>query len=260
MRRPALLLACLCLFGASTAQAAMLAAHRALYTLALASTQGESVTAARGTMSYEVTDACDAWTVRQRLDMTLTNQQGQDVHTLSDYATWESKDGLKIRFHMRQTTDAAVTEQVDGEASLDKPGGPGTVHYSTPANTTRNLPPGTLFPMTHTGTIIDAAGTGKKFLSIPLFDGTGDQGAQDTFVTITAWGPPAPAPQAALAVLPSGTVHVAFFDRGSSSNSPDYEVSMRYWANGVADHLAMDFGDFVMDGTLSEFKLTPAHC
>jgi hypothetical protein len=257
MRRTAVLLLCLV---ASGAQAASLAAHRALYTLALASTQGESVTAARGTMSYEVTDACEAWAVRQRLDMTLTNQQGQDVHTLSDYATWESKDGLRIRFHMRQTTDAAVTEQVDGDASLERTGGPGVVNYATPAGSTKKLPPGTLFPMMHTAAIIDSAVAGKRFLAVPLFDGTGDAGAQDTFVTITSWGSAPTAPPASLAGMPSGTVHVAFFDRGGKSNSPDYEVAMRYWANGVADHLAMDFGDFVMNGTLSEFKLTPGHC
>ena len=42
--------------------------------------------------------------------------------------------------------------------------------------------------------------------------------------------------------------------------TPDYEVGMRYFANGVADDLSMDFTDFVMHGTLSEFSLTPPHC
>jgi hypothetical protein len=28
---------------------------------------------------------------------------------------------------------------------------------------------------------------------------------------------------------------------------PTYQVGMRYWENGVADNLQMDFGDFVMD-------------
>ena len=56
-------------------------------------------------MGYEVTDACDGWAVRQRLTMTITNADGQDIQMASDYATWESKDGLKFRYHMRQTTD-----------------------------------------------------------------------------------------------------------------------------------------------------------
>ena len=52
------------------------------------------------------------------LRMTITNAEGQNIEMASDYATWESKDGLKFRFHMRQTTDTAVTSQTDGEASL----------------------------------------------------------------------------------------------------------------------------------------------
>jgi hypothetical protein len=108
-----------------TAAAPALLAHRALYDLTLASSKGKEVAAARGTMGYEVTDACDGWAVRQRLRMTVTYNEGQDVEMASDYATWEAKDGLKFRFHVRQTTDTAVTSQTDGEASLQRTDGPG---------------------------------------------------------------------------------------------------------------------------------------
>ena len=43
-----------------------LLAHKALYTLTLDTAKGNDVVAARGTMGYEVTDACDGWAVRQR--------------------------------------------------------------------------------------------------------------------------------------------------------------------------------------------------
>src|SRR3954451_17555157 len=110
---------------------AALAAHRAFYKLTLSSSRGD-VIAATGTMGYEVIDACDGWAVRQRLSMTLTNSDGQDIEMVSDYATWESKDGLKFRFHMKQTTDTAVTSQTDGDATLQKAGGPGEAHYTAP--------------------------------------------------------------------------------------------------------------------------------
>jgi hypothetical protein len=35
---------------------------------------------------------------------------------------------------------------------------------------------------------------------------------------------------------------------------------MRYWANGVADNLSMDFGDFVMAGTLTTFTPMKPAC
>jgi hypothetical protein len=246
----------------SSARAAPeLAAHTASYKLTLdnAANSGGDVVAARGSMRYEVIDACEGWAVQQRLDMTITNHEGQDVQMVSDYTTWEAKNGLKLRFRMRQTTDTAVTEETSGEAILEKPGGPGEIHYLTPHETTMQLPAGTVFPMAHTATIIAAAEQGRKFLAIPLFDGTGDNGGQDTSVVVTSWGKARPDPYPALSKLPSGRVHVAFFDHGSMT--PDYEVGMRYWENGVADGLKMNFGDFVMDGQISDFKLQPPrHC
>jgi hypothetical protein len=234
-----------------------LAAHRILYQLTLESARTGDVTAATGTMTYEVLDACDGWAVQQRLEMALTNRDGQDIQMVSDYATWEAKNGLKLRFRMRQNTESATTQVTSGEAVLESVGGKGEIHYDKPTPATRPLPAGTLFPMWHTANILAAAEQGKKFLSLPLFDGTTDTGAQDTFVVIVNWNKPQPFPISTLAKLPSGRVHVAFFDHSRVNLLPDYEVGMRYWENGVADNLRMDFGDFVMDGKLAQFKMEP---
>jgi EipB-like len=239
---------------------APLAAHHALYTLTLASGRDGDVVAAHGTMGYEVTDACDGWAVRQRLEMTITNSDGQDIQMTSDYATWESKDGLKFRFHMKQMTDTAVTSQTDGDASIERTGGPGQAHYTSPKDTTTPLPAGTLFPMVHTATIIAAAREGKKFLALPLFDGTDENGVEDSSIVILDWKPPLKTPYAALSELPSTRVRLAFFDRQPDSTTPNYEVAMRYWENGVADDMQMDFGDFVMNAKMSEFALQPRKC
>ena len=263
----ALFLAPLLLAPAARA-AVPLAAHHAEYALTLdtspsAASELGNVVAAHGTMTYDVTDACTAWASNQRLAITLTNHDGQDIQMVSDYATFESKDGLRLEFHMKQLTDTAVTQQVDGAATLEHQGGPGEVHYTMPAPKVVKLPEGTLFPMAHTATIIAGAEAGKRFLTVPLFDGTGPDGAQDTFVTILDWGKPNNTKWPALASLPSGRVHISFFDRGKpgTGQTPDYEIGMRYWENGVADALRMDFGDFVMDGTLSQFRLAPSpHC
>ncbi len=244
-----------------------LIAHRALYRLAMDTSRGE-ITSATGTMAYEITDACDSWATRQRLSMTITNRDGQDIDMVSDYATLESKDGLSMSFRMRQTTETAVTEQVEGTAKLDSLGGPGTISYAGAEPRTMDIPPGTLFPMSHTAAIIAAAEAGKKFLAVPIFDGTGDKGTQDSSVAIATWsrtGNPA-APFPALKELANGRVRIAFFDRDKDTSkdkvpgSPDYEVGMRYYANGVADDLQMDFSDFVMLGKLAEFAIPAPHC
>jgi hypothetical protein len=257
-----LLAAIILLFAtpAAFAEPVQLAAHRATYTLKLDDARGGDITGVAGTMAYEVTDACDGWAVRQRLQMTLSNRDGQDVQMVSDYLTWESKDGTKLRFHMKQTTDSAVTEQVEGDASLVAPGATGQIHYTLPADKTVPLPTGTLFPMAHTAAIITAAEAGKKFLTLPLFDGTGADGAQNTSVFISTWTEASAAPYAPLAELPSGRVRVAFFSRDKNAQSPDYEVGMRYWSNGVADDLSMDFLDFVVSGKLATFTMPAPHC
>jgi hypothetical protein len=237
-----------------------LAAHRAIYTLTLGGSRGGEVVAASGTMGYEVIDACDGWAVRQRLSMTLTNTDGQDIQMVSDYATWESKDGLKLRFHMKQTTDSAVTSQTDGDATLESGGGSGSVHYTVPEDATKPLPRGTLFPMAHTSAILAAAQSGKKFLSLPLFDGTDDAGAEDSSIVVLDWKKPEPTRFPLLSDLPSTRVRLAFFDQKKSSEVPTYQVGMRYWENGVADDMQMDFGDFVMNAKISELTPLPHKC
>jgi hypothetical protein len=240
-------------------QGAMLA-HKALYTLTLSGTKGTDVIAARGTMGYEVTDACDGWAVRQRLRMTITNAEGQNIEMASDYATWESKDGLKFRYHMRQTTDTAVTSQTDGEAFLNKTGAPGTAHYSTPKDSTSVLPAGTVFPMAHTAAIIAAARDKKHFVGLPLFDGTDENGVEDSFIVVIDWKQPMQTKWPGLSPLPSTKVQIAFFDHQPSAMTPTYQVGMRYWDNGVADDMRMDFGDFIMSGKMTEFTPQPHRC
>ncbi len=252
-----------------------LAGHEAFYTLTMDRSRqaGSDLVNASGSMAYEITDACDAWASRQRLTINTSNRDGQDIEMVSDYVTWESKDGLSMRFRMRQTTETAVTEMVEGTATLERTGGPGTIEYTLPEPKVMPLPPGTLFPMMHTAAIIAAAEAGQKYMAVPLFDGTGDKGAQDSGVAIAQWGPTSSARYPALAALPSGRVRIAFFDRpapptaeknaaekSKTAGAPDYEVGMRYYANGVADDLSMDFSDFVLSGKLTQFKLPPPHC
>ena len=260
-----LLLAPLALASAAPSFAAdpaghQLAAHRATYDLKLAASK--DVQAATGSMTYEFLDKCEGWATQQRLDMTVTNGEGQDIHMLSDYSTFESKDGLHMRYRMKQTTDTAVTSEVEGESSLQATGGAGTATYTLPHPATLPLPAGTLFPTAHTVALLVAAEGGVKFLVLPLFDGTSAKGPEDSSIVISAWTADSEAltKQPSLARLASGKFHIAFFDHGPEAVEPDYEVSMRYFSNGVADDLLMNFGDFSMAGNLKEFKLVPPTC
>ena len=240
--------------------------HRAAYRLNLDSVRDNaSIVRAEGVMLFEVVDACDAWASRQRFTLVISDRDGNTIETSSDYSTLEAKDGSSIRFSLTQMTEGAVTSRVAGEATLTPQGGRAV--YSEPANTQEDLPASTILPMTHTLRALAAARAGQRIFSAPLFDGTSADGAQDTTTVMTGgWTAPQPNPNfPLLATVGSARMRIAFFDRNPSgqnggAGTPDYEVSMRYFENGVADELKMDFGEFVVDGRLGELQPIPSPC
>jgi hypothetical protein len=258
---PAGLLAASLALAAMPAEAVELASHRAAYRLVLDPTRAsQDVESASGAMLYEVVDRCGAWTVQQRFTLQVVGRGGQAYEMSSDYVTWETQDGTRLRFRLRQATDGAVTKTVVGEARVDGPGLGGSVRFTSPAERELRLPRGTLFPMIHTLRLIEAAKRGERTLAAPLFDGTSEDGPQDTNAVIITMIPADPAVgYAALRDLRSWRVRIAFFEPGGASQ-PDYEVGIRYFENGVADELKMDFGEFAVAGTLAEFERLPGGC
>ncbi len=79
-------------------------------------------------------------------------------------------------------------------------------------------------------------------------------------IVILNWNQPAATKWPVLSALPSTRVRLAFFDHQPTSITPTYEVGMRYWENGVADEMLMDFGDFVMSAKMTEFVPQPHRC
>ncbi|MGG5811614.1 cell envelope integrity EipB family protein [Falsiroseomonas sp. CW058] len=240
-----------------------MAAHRAAYRLDLGEARGSGISSVRGAMMFEVQDACEGWATRQRMTMTVVDRDGQEVETVSDYATYEAKDGSRLRFSLTQTSQGAVSQRVSGEAEL-KPDGSGRVRYADPAGREEELPAGTLLPMRHTVLAVEAARAGRRLLAAPLFDGTSDEGAQDTTTIVSGWGATPGQPRfPLLADQASGRMRIAFFERGAATtgaSQPEYEVGLRYFENGVADELAMDFGEFSVTGRMLELAPLPGGC
>ena len=244
--------------AARAAPAVTLAAHRAFYRLTLASTENSGVTNAAGAMEYEVIDGCTGWATQQRLDMTVLDREGGDTHTVSDYSTWESKDGQHFRFRITQGTND--DRQVRAGWAELPPGKPGFAVYTQPDRRRITLPAGTVFPMAQTEAVLAAGQKGQMFVSVPVFDGTAMNAVEDTFSVITAHDQLVPTAFTPLSKLPSLFVHIGYFDTDTTQMLPDTLLSLRYWNNGVADSLLMDFGNFTMAGTLAQFKLLPHHC
>lgn len=233
-----------------------LTAQRASYELSLAESTGGTTLSASGHMTYTVRDTCTAWSTQQHLDIESMTRDSGAVHLVSDYTTLESKDGRHLAFRTVQKSNNATLQVITGTATLTPTGG--EVQYEKPLRKTLKLPAGTLFPMAHTQALLTAATNGQSGISPLIFDGTATDGAQYTYISVAGWAKPtAPAPFSFLTNLSTTKVHVAFFNPTPQNMLPDYEMGMRYFANGVSDNLDLNFGDFRMSGILHQLTIPP---
>ena len=242
-----------------------LASHRGVYSLTLdRARENAGIVEVSGAMLYELIDACESWTTRQRFSMKLRNREGTELETGSDYATLESMDGRTLRFSLTQVTQGAVSSRVAGQAELG-PDGSGVARYSEPEVKELPIPPGTLLPNTHTIAALNAARAGQRILVAPIFDGTSADGAQESTTVLAPWQGATPMPEApSLASLGSSRMRIAFFEpdgeQAGGARTPSYEVSLRYFENGVADDMIMDFGEFTVRAKLMKLEDAPGGC
>ena len=242
-----------------------LASHRGVYSLTLdRARENATIVDVSGAMIFEIIDACESWTSRQRFTMTLRDREGTELETGSDYATLESMDGRTLRFSLTQVTQGAVRSRVAGQAELTADGS-GVARYSEPEVKELPIPPGTLLPNTHTIAALNAARAGQRLLVAPIFDGTTADGAQQTTTVLSPWQGPQPVPEApSLSTLGSSRMRIAFFEpdgeQAGGARTPSYEVSLRYFENGVADDMIMDFGDFTVRAKLMKLEDAPGGC
>jgi hypothetical protein len=254
-----LALAFLALFP-TLAMADGITGQAALYNLSLTKIRTHDLTGATGQMRFDVVDGCTGWGTTQHMTLLIRNIDGSLNKTVTDYITWESKDGKTLTFTLRER-DNDGKEQIDDAGSATRAAdGTGTVTYTTPAGTTLALPAGTLFPMQHTEALLAAGRDGKKFISVPLFDGTTATGAQATFIAELGHHGPQANAFPALATIPSSDVDIAFYNRKTDDENPDFRTQMHYFDDGVATNIVLDFGDFVMTGNLQSLTIPVSHC
>lgn len=235
--------------------------HRALYNLSLHNAkQGSNINNVGGRMLFAWTDACDAWTIEQRLDLTFQYDGGSSQRVKTSLATWEAKDSSLFRFNVRRETNGNETEAFRGRAMLARDGSGGTANYQAPDVHDVPLGKSTVFPSTHTLELIKAAKAGQRLLTRDVFDGADEMGKNEISAFISN-------PEEIIA--PEGSknpelrqgrgwpIRMAFFAPDNESDTPDYEMTMVLLENGVATSLTIDYGDFVVDATLDTLEPLP---
>lgn len=241
-----------------------LAPHAAVYRMELNSARSSSgVVGASGTMRYTFEDACTGWKVRTHTDLTLLQSQGDSVSSSWDFTSWEAKDGHSYRFSVRNVRDGEVLDAYKGEARMP-PGGMGSAIFHMEGKAEGavfDLSPGTMFPAAHTALLLHQAREGGRFLARPVFDGSAVGPAFDLSAAVGKPfldGPSSILPGNTLLKGGSWPVVLAFFNPGNSGGMPDFEVSLRYRNNGVAETMLQDFGTFSLRGTPVEISASSA--
>ncbi len=251
---------CLAMIAAASANAAQMVSHQALYTMSLqSSSRASDVAQLGGRMAIEIVDACDGWTVGQRVALTITTFNGAEVVSYTSFTSWESDDGQRFRFEQQTRQGNVVIDELGGDARLHGDEG-GVAKLSKPETMSIALPPGTVFPNIHTELLIASAEAGETFFNRLVFDGTSADNPNHVtaFIGKQTAGPQLPVDNKAPLVWP---VRLAFFQLDTRNPEPDVEIGLLLEANGVTRAIELDYGSFVIDGRLDELELlAPIDC
>lgn len=250
------------LLPAQIAVAGNLAPHRAVYSMKMLGTEGGSdIASVSGRLVLEWQgSSCDGFITSQRIVNRMGSKQGNDF--ISDFrvTSWESGDGDEFTFSMTHLMNGTSVEEIEGTAERQDDGG--QVKLSKPENRAIALPSSIMFPTEQIKALMASAEAGKKVHSAPVFDGSDTEHHFDTTTIIGKAGSGAPKadeaePGESLASLGYWPVQVSYFDPNDVTGLPDYEVSFRFYENGVSTGLVMDYGDLTIGADLVSLDMLP---
>lgn len=260
--------------SAAAAELTPFAPHRAVYDLSLGdATAGSGVTGVTGRMVYELNGSpCNGYTQNMRFVTVMTNQDGAE--TVSDLrnSSWEEADAKKLTFSSMQYQNDELADSSQGDALRAKGGTPVVgVDLVKPAKKRVSLPTDIYFPMQHASKLVQAAKSGVKMLTANLYDGS--EKGEKYYLTNTIIGQkfgsgPTASPgnfkgAERLAQVESWPMTISYFEPGKDrqDQTPAYELSFRYFEDGVTSGLKIDYGEFSIKGELKELTfLEPGKC
>jgi hypothetical protein len=247
----------------SQLQDVVLVPHRATYDMKLSIARANSgIVDVNGRMVLETVDACDGWEVKQRIKLSFLRNDSEEFDTDSSFTSYETKDGLELRFSVRNIQNDEVEEELRGHADLQGLGGKGRASFTLPEPRSFELPTGTLFPTTHLALVIKHAREGDRSVSYTVFDGARLDGAFLVNAVIGRSPRPAPGNPAVrgdigLLRQQAWGVRFAFFASDDQSAQPEYELALDLLANGIARSMLLDYGDFAVGAHLIQLQALP---
>lgn len=233
--------------------------HEATYQLRLADASGEAgIQDARGVMRYRFADTCDGWTSENAVAVEYIYDSGESLRSTWTFSSWEAKSGDRMRFVVTERANGHIVEQFTGKAEVDPAGKQGGTAVFKPANETGqmpegdgrisiDLPAGTLLPTAHLFELFAAARDGRPIVSRTVFDGT----TKDNPFTVNAIigrGRDAIADifprEDGVGDLVSYPMTLGFFQVRARNELPDFEMSIHYREDGIAEKVVQVFETF----------------
>jgi hypothetical protein len=249
--------------------AAALAPHRAIYDLTLAKSRGKRpIEAVHGRILYDFSgNACEGYALQFRQVSQIDNGEGKMALSDLRAATWEEGDAKSFRFNSENKVNERVIDTVDGNAGRGTSGV--SVKLSKPQAKSFDLDAKIVFPTEHVRRVIEAAEAAKTLLELSVFDGS--ESGEKVFSTLAVIGnviapgeklpDDAAAGNATLAGLKRWPVTISYFEQGNSKTgeqTPAYAIGFELYENGISRALTLDYGDFVVTGTMSQLELKDA--
>ncbi len=238
--------------------------HRAVYDITFDhATPGSGVADMNGRMVYEMTGSrCGGYSQSMRFVTRMTNQEGVDQINDLRTTSFENIAKHNLRFSSSQYENQKLSEASQGIAEPAKGARFTEVKLTKPAKKTVKLPSDIYFPIQHSLALMDAARAGKSVFLANLYDGS-DKGEKFYETNAVIGGRAAPGsvsvppnvPNAAeLGKLASWPIAIGYFEPGPTQTDavPSYELSFRFYENGVSTNLYIDYGDFAIRGELKE--------
>ena len=233
--------------------------HRAVYAMHLSKAGSNGgLTAARGVMTYEFKDQCDAWTVESKVYLRLRYGNRPEIENVRSLVTWEAKDGLGFRFRVSETTNGKKTEEIKGVAALDGSGLGGIAEYTKPTAQRVVLKKGTLFPTAHIKSLIQRSVEGGKHLNKAIFDGaTLDNPYEVSEVIGVGSGKAKMSPQLSkvLSEAANWNMRLAYFPVYDPKQTPDVELGVELREDGIVKLILQDFGNYAVVARLDQVEL-----
>ncbi|MDX5359697.1 MAG: cell envelope integrity EipB family protein [Alphaproteobacteria bacterium] len=239
-----------CLAGGLPAQAAELVSHKAFYALSLRSAAPDAgIATMQGRMAITFDNVCEGYAYEQRIVSEVTDPDGQVRVTDFLVSSYEAKDGSLYRFNHANRFNGVVVERQEGVATA-RPGESPRVRIEVPEPRDLALPEGVLFPIAHTRDLLASLAAGARTHAVTVFDESTEGFVLLSDSLLLARRAPQAFEDDPRSDQPAWRIKVAYYDPARLDGTPEYEVTLTLYDNGIADELVMDYGDFVVDGEL----------